>query len=76
MLKARFFDRAFSFWNILNGRYIIPVLRDVDQMVDRLVWDQEATGSSPVIPTKEFFDIKNFNELWKHFILLWVCFLW
>ena len=25
--------------------------RDVDQLVDRLVWDQEAPGSSPGIPT-------------------------
>ena len=25
--------------------------RDVDQLVDRLVWDQEALGSSPSIPT-------------------------
>lgn len=25
--------------------------RDVAQMVERLVWDQEAAGSSPVIPT-------------------------
>ena len=25
--------------------------REVDQLVDRLVWDQEAAGSSPVFPT-------------------------
>ena len=25
--------------------------RDVDQLVDRLVWDQEVPGSSPGIPT-------------------------
>ena len=33
--------------------------RGVDQLVDRLVWDQEATGSSPVTPTKEFFQSRS-----------------
>ena len=26
--------------------------REVDQLVDRVVWDHQAAGSSPVFPTK------------------------
>ena len=39
-----------------HSLYVLEVFkdiqfRDVDQLVDRLVWDQEAPGSSPGIPT-------------------------
>ena len=29
------------------------ILRDVAQLVARLVWDQDVAGSNPVIPTKK-----------------------
>ena len=34
-----------------NRNLRLGTSRDVDQLVDRLVWDQEAVGSSPAIPT-------------------------
>jgi spermidine/putrescine-binding protein len=39
--------------------------REVDQLVDRLVWDQEAAGSSPVFPTKDAYSKFYKTFIWK-----------
>ena len=45
------------------------VYRGVAQMVERLIWDQEAAGSSPVTPTRvEFVGIAATLTLNLHFI--------
>ncbi len=51
-----------------HSLYVLVILkdiqfRDVDQLVDRLVWDQEAPGSSPGIPTTEA--VKSNSEEFK-----------
>lgn len=56
--------------------YFYHVLRDVAQLVARLVWDQNVAGSSPVIPIIRLADLQVFffalkkimNQIWNNFI--------
>ena len=40
--------------------------RGVAQLVERVVWDHQAAGSSPVTPTK--FEPKHCISAWVHFL--------
>jgi hypothetical protein len=50
-----------------NAEMVVEILfnREVDQLVDRLVWDQEAAGSSPVFPTKDAYSKFYKTFIWK-----------
>ena len=52
----------------------LPTLRDVAQLVARLVWDQDVAGSNPVIPIKDLFYEQVFFYLKIKFIKEIQCF--
>ena len=61
----KWFDHNFDQFCLFTNFDHNLILRDVAQLVARLVWDQDVAGSNPVIPTKKapFGVLFSWNEI-------------